>query len=90
LIDRIQIEIVENNLAPANAVIEASQRRFRPILLTTATTSGGLVPLWLGGGPLFESMAVAILFGLLFATVLTLVFVPTLYGLFFRVNFSKA
>jgi len=90
LIDRIQIEIDENGLPPARAVVEASQRRLRPILLTTATTSGGLIPLWLGGGPLFESMAVAILFGLLFATLLTLVFVPTLYGLFFRVDFSEA
>ena len=88
LIDRIQIEMDENNLAPAHAVLESAQRRLRPILLTTATTSGGLVPLWLGGGPLFESMAVAILFGLLFATVLTLGFVPTLYGLFFRVKFK--
>ncbi|HEY5564866.1 MAG TPA: efflux RND transporter permease subunit, partial [Rhodothermia bacterium] len=90
LIDRIQLEIDVNGLSPARAVIEASQRRLRPILLTTGTTVGGLVPLWLGGGPLFESMAVAILFGLLFATVLTLVFVPTLYGLFFRVDFREA
>ena len=88
LIDRIQIEIDENGRAPTHAVIESAQRRLRPILLTTATTSGGLVPLWLGGGPLFESMAVAILFGLLFATVLTLGFVPTLYSLFFRVKFK--
>ncbi len=89
LIDRIKIEIEENGLPPARAVVEAAQRRLRPILLTTATTVGGLVPLWLGGGPLFEAMAVAILFGLLFATVLTLGFVPILYSLFFRVKFSE-
>jgi multidrug efflux pump len=88
LIDRIQIEIDENGLEPAQAVVEASQRRLRPILLTTGTTVGGLVPLWLGGGPLFESMAVAILFGLLFATVLTLGFVPVLYSLFFKVSYA--
>ena len=88
LIDRIQIEMDENGFAPAQAVVEATQRRLRPILLTTLTTSLGLLPLWFSGGPLFESMAVAILFGLLFATVLTLGFVPTLYALFFRVSFK--
>ncbi len=87
LIDRIQIEIDENGFAPQRAVMEAAQRRLRPILLTTLTTSLGLIPLWVSGGPLFESMAVAILFGLLFATALTLGFVPTLYALFFRVSF---
>ena len=51
LIDRIEIEIEQNGLEPARAVLEAAQRRLRPILLTTATTVGGLLPLWLGGGP---------------------------------------
>ncbi|MEM1271042.1 MAG: efflux RND transporter permease subunit, partial [Bacteroidota bacterium] len=86
LIDRIQLEMDENGHEPMRAIIEAGQRRFRPILLTTATTAGGLVPLWLSGSPLFESMSVAILFGLIFATVLTLGFVPALYALFFRVR----
>ncbi len=87
LIDRIQIEIEQNNLDPASAVVESAQRRMRPILLTTATTIGGLLPLWLGGGPMWEPMAIAIIFGLAFATVLTLGMVPVLYSLFFRVSF---
>ncbi len=89
LIERFKIEMEENGLEPARAIVEASQRRLRPILLTTATTVGGLVPLWLGGGPMFEPMAVAILFGLLFATVLTLGVVPVLYAIFFRVSFRE-
>jgi multidrug efflux pump subunit AcrB len=89
LIERIKLEIAENGLEPARAVIEATQRRLRPILLTTTTTVGGLVPLWLGGGPMFEPMAIAILFGLMFATFLTLGVVPLLYSLFFRVRFSN-
>jgi multidrug efflux pump subunit AcrB len=88
LIDRIRIEIKENGLEPPRAVVEAAQRRLRPILLTTATTIGGLIPLWLGGGPMWEPMAIAIIFGLLFATVLTLGVVPILYSLFFRVRFT--
>jgi multidrug efflux pump subunit AcrB len=88
LIDRFKIEIEVNGLTPAQAVVHAAQQRLRPILLTTATTIGGLLPLWLFGGPLWESMAVAIIFGLLFATVLTLGVVPVLYSVLFRVNFS--
>jgi multidrug efflux pump subunit AcrB len=68
-------------------IIESAQRRLRPIILTTCTTIGGLVPLWLGGGPMWEPMAVAIMFGLLFATVLTLGVVPVLYSIFFRLGF---
>jgi multidrug efflux pump subunit AcrB len=88
LLDRIQIEIEENGLTPQRAVVESAQRRMRPILLTTVTTLGGLIPLYLGGGPMYEPMAVAIMFGLVFATALTLGLVPVLYSLFFRVSFK--
>ncbi len=88
LLDRIRIEREENGLDPGTAVLEAAQQRIRPILLTTATTIGGLLPLWLGGGPMWEPMAIAIIFGLAFATVLTLGVVPVLYTLFFRVSYS--
>jgi multidrug efflux pump subunit AcrB len=88
LLDRIRIEIDELGTPPAKAVIEASQKRLRPILLTTVTTIGGLLPLYLTGGPMWESMAIAIMFGLLFATGLTLGVVPLLYSLFFRVKFK--
>ena len=87
LLDRIKIEIDENGLEPAAAMIAAAQGRLRPILLTTCTTIGGMLPLWWGGGPMFEPMAIAIIFGLLFATALTLGVVPVLYSLFFRVSF---
>jgi multidrug efflux pump subunit AcrB len=88
LLDRIKIEIEENGQEPARAVVEGAQRRLRPILLTTMTTMGGLIPLWLGGGPMWEPMAIAIIFGLLFATLLTLGVVPVLYSIFFRVKFK--
>lgn len=88
LLDRIRIEIEEHGLEPARAVVEACQRRLRPILLTTATTVGGLLPLWWFGGPMWSTMGIAIIFGLLFATVLTLGFVPVMYSLLFRVSFK--
>ncbi len=86
LIERIDLEIRDNGLDPPVAIVEAATRRLRPILLTTATTIGGLIPLWLGGGPMWEPMAIAIIFGLAFATVLTLGVVPVLYSIFFRVS----
>ncbi len=88
LIDRIDLEIRDNGLQPSKAIIESAQQRLRPILLTTMTTVGGLLPLWFGGGPMWESLAIAIIFGLLFATCLTLGLVPILYSLLFRVSFK--
>ena len=88
LIDRIDIELTQNGRTPPDAVIEACQQRLRPILLTTCTTVGGMLPLWLSHDPMFETMAVSIIFGLLFATLLTLIIVPVLYSIFFRVSYD--
>ena len=87
LIDRIQIELEAGHNAK-QAIIAATHQRLRPILLTTATTIGGMLPLWVSHDPMFETMAVSIIFGLAFATLLTLVLVPVLYSLFFRVDFE--
>ena len=88
LLDRIQIERHELKRNDQDAVIAACLQRFRPILLATSTTILGLVPLYLGGGEMWEGMAVSIMVGLLFGTVITLVFIPTLYSILFRVNFK--
>ena len=88
LLDRIKLEMEDNGLPEYEAILQAAQQRARPILLTTATTVGGMLPLWLGGGPMFESMAIAILFGLLFATLITLFMVPVLYSTLFRVSYG--
>ena len=88
LIDRIGLEM-QSGLDRQRAVIGAAQRRLRPILLTTATTVAGLFPLWLAGGSMWEPMAVAIIFGLVFATVLTLGIVPILYALLFGIRFDE-
>lgn len=90
LLDRIRIEQEENGRSAQDAIVEAAQLRIRPILLTTTTTIGGMIPLWLGGGPMWEPMAIAIIFGLLFSTLLTLGFVPVCYAAFYRVRFPRA
>ena len=83
LLDRIKFEEQGDGVTQDEAIIAACLQRIRPILLTTATTSFGLVPLWLGGGVLWEPMAISIIFGLIFSTVLTLLFIPVLYSLLF-------
>ncbi|MDJ0709017.1 MAG: efflux RND transporter permease subunit [Woeseiaceae bacterium] len=85
LLDRIAIEIEEFGRSQSEAVFYAAQQRLRPILLTTATTVLGMTPLLWGGTAMFLPMAITIIFGLAFATALTLLVVPVLYTLFFRV-----
>lgn len=63
-------------------LIEAGKQRMLPIFLTTATTVGGLLPLALYGGPLWEGLAWCMISGLLVATVLTLFIVPALFAAF--------
>ena len=86
LLDRIKIEIDDLGKPEYDAIVAAAQQRFRPILLTTFTTTLGLIPLYLGGGALWEPMAISIMVGLLFATVITLLFVPVMYKVLFRVK----
>lgn len=86
LIDRIDIEQNEFGRSPWEAILAACQQRLRPILLTTFTTTLGLIPLYLGGGLMWEPMAIGIIVGLLFGTIITLLFVPILYRLLYRVK----
>ncbi|TKG90418.1 efflux RND transporter permease subunit [Puteibacter caeruleilacunae] len=86
LLDRIELEQTENNRKPYEAIIEASLQRFRPILLTSFTTVFGMIPLYLGGGTMWEPMAASIMVGLLFATVITLLFIPVLYSILYKVR----
>ncbi len=82
LVDKIGSELEEGN-GLLESVKKAANDRFSPILLTTLTTSCGMVPLWTGGGELWSPMAISIIFGLLFATVILLIFVPVVFKLLF-------
>ncbi|MCK4237078.1 MAG: efflux RND transporter permease subunit, partial [Candidatus Krumholzibacteria bacterium] len=69
------------------AIRRAARVRFRPILMTTATTVLGLVPMALGlgeGGEIRSPMAITVIGGLVFSTLLTLVVIPVVYSLFER------
>ena len=65
-----------------DAIMEAAKTRMTPILLTTVTTIGGLLPLTLSGSSMWSPMGWAIIGGLLVSTMLTLFVVPVLYTLF--------
>ncbi|NGX16130.1 efflux RND transporter permease subunit [Wenzhouxiangella sp. XN24] len=69
---------------PYDAVIGAAVSRARPVFLGALTTILGVAPLLLD--PFFKSMAVTIMFGLAFATLLTLLVVPLLYAMLFRIR----
>ncbi len=86
LIDQIDLEIREGK-DHFNAVVDSGVSRMRPVMLAAATTMLGMIPLFMDA--FFISMAVTIVFGLGFASVLTLVFVPTLYATFFKIKAGK-
>lgn len=87
LIDRMEVEQSLGH-SDQDSVIAACLQRFRPILLATFTTVLGLIPLYLSGGEMWEGMAVSIMVGLLFGTVITLLFVPALYSSLFKVHYK--
>lgn len=69
----------ERGLPLYEAVAEAGKARLRPILLTTATAIGGLLPMTIMGGNLWRPMGITIISGLLYSTMLTLIVVPSLF-----------
>ena len=89
LIDRMEIEQKDLGRTEHDAVIAACLQRFRPILLATFTTVLGLIPLYISGGEMWEGMAIGIMVGLLFGTIITLLFIPSLYSVLFKVNYKN-
>jgi multidrug efflux pump len=87
LVDQIDRDI-EAGTPAAQAIVGATVRRFRPIVLTAATAVLALIPL--ARSDFFGPMAVAMMGGIVVATVLTLAFLPTLYALWFRVQTQPA
>ncbi|QIZ76340.1 efflux RND transporter permease subunit [Ferrimonas lipolytica] len=83
LMDQINLELA-NGKEAYQAVVDSAISRVRPVTMAALTTILGMIPLIFDA--FFASMAVTIMFGLGFATILTLVIVPVLYALFYRVN----
>ncbi|RLU09689.1 multidrug transporter AcrB [Pseudomonas prosekii] len=83
LVDQIEQDIAAG-LKPWQAIIEATVRRFRPIVLTALAAVLAMIPL--SRSVFFGPMAVAIMGGLIVATALTLLFLPALYAAWFRIK----
>lgn len=96
LLDYVQ-QLRKGGMSTEDALVRAGVTRFRPVMLTAVTTTLGLIPMAVGisvdfvkfrfitgssSAQLWGPMAIAVIFGLSFATVLTLVMVPTLYAIY--------
>lgn len=84
LIDEINILHRKEELALQKAIIEATVSRTRPVLMAATTTIAGMIPLLFDVA--FGGMAATIIFGLTFATILTLFVTPTLYAIFYKIK----
>lgn len=87
LIDEINLELSEG-MNPYDALINSSMSRLRPVMMASMTTVLGMIPLLTDA--MFGSLAVTIMGGLLFGTVITLLFIPVLYALCFGINSQKS
>ena len=83
LVDEIKLQLEQGKEA-YHALVDSSISRVRPVAMAAITTILGMAPLL--GDAFFQSMAVVIMFGLGFATVLTLIVLPLLYSLFYRIE----
>ena len=81
LIDEIGLQIASGK-SQLQALLDSSSSRFRPVMMASLTTIVGMFPLL--SDDLFGSLAVTIMAGLLVGTVITLVFIPVLYAIFFK------
>lgn len=83
LVDQMNLEIGEGK-PRYDAVVDSAASRVRPVMMGSLTTVLGVLPLL--GDAFFKSMAVVLVFGLTFATLLTLVIVPVLYAMIFNIR----
>lgn len=89
LIDYVQILIEHQKKKIHEALLIAGKTRLRPILMTTMTTVFGMIPLALGigqGSERYRGMAIAVIFGLTFSTLLTLVVIPVMFELYYEIR----
>ncbi|MDL2296733.1 efflux RND transporter permease subunit [Bacteroidales bacterium OttesenSCG-928-B11] len=83
LMDEIDLQI-SSGKEPITALLDSVSSRFRPVMMASLTTILGMIPLL--PDPLFGPGAVAIMGGLLIGTLITLLFIPVLYALFFKIK----
>lgn len=83
LMDEINLQISEG-VAPREALLNSSKSRLRPVMMASLTTILGMIPLI--PDAMFGSLAVTIMGGLFIGTLITLIFIPILYAMFFKIK----
>ena len=82
-----EINVLSSGRSLYQAIVQATVSRVRPVMLASLTTVVGMVPLV--GDPMYGPLAVTVIGGLLIGTAVTLLFLPVLYALFFKVKSSE-
>ena len=83
LMDEINLQISEG-VEPRDALVNSSKSRLRPVMMASLTTILGMIPLI--PDAMFGSLAVTIMGGLFVGTLITLIFIPILYAMFFKIK----
>lgn len=83
LMDEITLQLSQGT-EPISALVNSAQSRLRPVMMASLTTILGMIPLLTDA--MFGSLAASIMGGLLFGTLITLIFIPVLYALFFHIK----
>ena len=83
LMDEINLQ-VSSGIEPKTALIGSSKSRLRPVMMASLTTIFGMIPLV--PDAMFGSLAVTIMGGLFMGTIITLILIPILYAMFFKIR----
>ncbi|MFA7583447.1 MAG: efflux RND transporter permease subunit [Proteiniphilum sp.] len=86
LMDEIELQL-RDSVDPVEALLRSSSGRFRPVMMASLTTILGMIPLL--SDDLFGPLAVTIMGGLLVGTLITLIVIPLLYSIFFKIKIPK-
>ena len=86
IVDQIDLEIAGGK-DRFQAIVDGTVDRAPPVVLASLTTVLGVIPLYFDA--FFKSMSVVLAFGLSFGTILTLIVVPVLYAMFFRISADR-
>jgi len=86
LVDTIDRQLEQESDNAINAIVQACMSRVKPIMMTSLTTSLGLLPLIIYNDPMFFGMSVLLSFGLLLGTLFSIFFVPVVYTLLMQIK----
>ncbi|MHA0856517.1 efflux RND transporter permease subunit [Paenibacillus sp. CMAA1364] len=84
LIDFVEARRLLGNMDVIEAIVESGYARIKPIILTSLTSIVALIPVAVSGDPLFEALAITIIAGLTFSSLFTLVMIPSLYFVYYK------